>query len=399
MKNILFQLSLALTLIVSLPFVSLADDAETIPYEKLVGVWTVSQNGTNHNLTKAQISEMCGMGLLIHHPDQKTSIYIRIKQDGKLLTSMDVQSKNPCTYDDNQLSCEMEYTAFGKSLGMQPGISHFQKVRDGVYDLTALKPDGKTVDKVQTMYPCSMTIPEAQAWVEANSGPGEIGEKLGETINILEQFTPQIEGGKKKKIELLKKQAKSGDGRAQAGLGTLHLMAAVTNIGVEHDPERGITLLNQAAEKKVASAYVMLGSAYMIPGLAFPKQDFETAYSWYEKAAQTGRGDALNTAGMMLLFGLGTKQDGLQAVEWITRASEQGNPSAHFNLGIIRVFFPKELKQRWKVSLEQDSMTGMMHINLAAEQGHEPSKMMLQFLNQKRHPKLAYPAQAKAKLW
>jgi len=149
----------------------------------------------------------------------------------------------------------------------------------------------------------------------------------------------------------------------------------------------------------VASAYVMLGSAYMIPGFAFPKQDFETAYSWYEKAAQTGRGDALNTAGMMKLFGLGTKQDGIQAVEWITRASELSNPSAHFNLGIIRVFFPKELKQRWKVSLEQDSVTGMMHINLAAEQGHEPSKMMLQFLNNKKHPELAYPAQAKAKLW
>ena len=79
----------------------------------------------------------------------------------------------------------------------------------------------------------------------------------------------------------------------------------------------------------------------------------------------------------MKLFGLGTKQDGPQAVEWMTRAAEQGNPSAHFNLGIIRVFFPEELKQRWKVSLEQDSVTGMMHINLAAEQGHEPSKMML----------------------
>ena len=257
--------------------------------------------------------------------------------------------------------------------------------------MTSFKPDGKTVDKVQTMYPCSMTIPEALAWVEANSGPGEFDEKLGETINTLEQSAPQI--------ELLEKQAKSGDGRAQAGLGTLHLMAAVSEVGVKHDPERGLALLNQAAEKKVASAYVMLGSAYMIPGLAFPKQNFTEAYGWYEKAAQTGRGDALNTAGMMKLFGLGTKQDGPQAVEWITRASEQGNPSAHFNLGIIRVFFPEELKQRWKVSLEQDPVTGMMHINLAAEQGHEPSQMMLQFLNQKRHPKLAYPAQAKAKLW
>ena len=378
---------------------SITASAESIPYEKLVGVWTVSQNGTNHNLTKEQISELCGTVLSIIHPNRNMDNHIRFTQDGKLMMSMDILSKNPCTYADNQLSCEMEFTAFGKSQGMQPGISHFQKVRDGVYDLTALKPDGKTVHQVQTMYPCSMTIPEAQAWVEANSGPGEIDEKLGETINTLEQFTPQIEEGKKKKIELLKKQVKSGDGWAQAGLGTLHLMAAIKNIGVEHDPERGLALLKEAAEKKLVSAYVMLGNANMIPGLAFPKQNYVTAFGWYEKAAQTGRGDALNTAGMMKLFGLGTNQDGPQAVEWLTRASEQGNPSAHFNLGIIRVFFPKELKQRWKVSLEQDPVTGMMHINLAAEQGHEPSQMMLQFLNQKRHPKLAYPAQAKAKLW
>jgi len=54
MKNILFQLSLALTLIVSFSFVILADDAETIPYEKiLVGVWTISQDWGNHDLIKA----------------------------------------------------------------------------------------------------------------------------------------------------------------------------------------------------------------------------------------------------------------------------------------------------------------------------------------------------------
>ena len=399
MKNILIEISLALILIIALPFVSLADAAETIPYEKLVGVWTLSQDGANHNLTKAQVSELCGMGLSIIHPNRKKGIHIRIKRDGKLLMSMDVQSKNPCTYTDNQLSCEMEATSFGKSLGVSQGFFVFQKVRDDVYDLTSLKPNGKTVDKVQTMYPCSMNISEAQSWLEANSGQGEFDEKVGETFNTLEQSTPQIKEGKKKKIESLKKLAKSGDGRAQAGLGILHLMAAIMNLGVEHDPERGLTLLKEAAEKKLVSAYVMLGSANMIPGLAFPKQNFTEAYGWYEKAAQTGRADALNTAGMMKLFGLGTKQDGPQSVEWMTRAAEQGNPSAHFNLGIIRVFFPEELKQRWQVSLKQDPVTGMMHINLAAEQGHEPSQMMLQFLNQKRHPKLAYPAKAKAKLW
>jgi TPR repeat protein/mannose-6-phosphate isomerase-like protein (cupin superfamily) len=394
-----FQL-LILVSITSICFqVSFKAHAETIPYKNLIGVWTASQGGINHDLTDSQAAELCEAVLMIVHPDRHFSIHIRVKKDGELMMSMDVLSMNPCSYANNQFVCEMESTAFGKPMGGGPGFFGFQKIKDGVYDVTALKPDGKTVDQVQTFYPCSMTIPEAQARVEANSGPEEIGEKLVETINTLEKHAPQIEGGKKKKIELLKKQAKSGDGRAQAGLGTLHLMAAVTNIGVEHDPERGITLLNQAAEKKVASAYVMLGSANMIPGFAFPKQDFETAYRWYEKAAKTERADALNTAGMMKLFGLGTKQDGPQAVEWMTLSSKQGNPSAHFNLGIIRVFFPEELKQRWKVSLEQDHVTGMMHINLAAEQGHEPSQKMLQFLNKKRHPKLAYPAQAKAKLW
>ena len=399
LNTTIIPFSLALILIVSPLFVSRAVPADTIPYADLVGVWTVSQNGVNHKLTKEQISELCGMGLSIIHPDRNKGIHIRIKRDGKLFMSMDVQSKSPCTYADNQLSCEMEATSFGKSLGLSPGFFRFRKVWKGVYDVTALKPDGKTVDKVQTMYSCSMNISEAQAWLEANSGPGEFDEKVGETFNTLEQFTPQIEGGKKKKIELLKKQAKSGDGRAQAGLGTLHLMAAVTEIGVEHDPERGLVMLKEAAEKKLVSAYVMLGNANMIPGLAFPKQNFVAAFGWYEKAAQTGRADALNTVGMMKLFGLGTKQDGPQAVEWMTRAAEQGNPSAHFNLGIIRVFFPQDLKKRWKVSLKQDSVIGMMHLNLAAEQKHEPSQMVLQFLNQKQHSELAAPARDRAKQW
>jgi len=387
--------SLALVLIVTSLFVSRVVPAETIPFKDLVGVWTMSQGGPNHDLTHGQVEDLCGMAVLLFHPDRNLGIHMRWQQDDKLMMSMDVQSNTPCTYAENQLSCEMETTSLGKSLGVSPAFFRYSKVRKGVYDATALNPDGKTGEEVQTMYTCSMTIPEAQAWLEANSGPGEIGEKMSDAFDLIEKANSP----KNQKVLALQQKAESGDSQAQAGLGSLYLMAALIELGVEHDPERGIKLLNQAAEKKVASAYVMLGSAYMIPGLAFPKQNFTEAYSWFEKAAQTGRGDALNTAGMMKLFGLGTKQDGIQAIEWITRASELGNPSAHFNLGIIRVFFPKELKQRWKVSLDQDPLMGMMHINLASEQGHEPSKMMLQFLNQKRHPELAYPARAKASLW
>ena len=152
--------SLSLILMVSSLFVSRAVPADTIPFVKLVGVWTLSQGGPNHKLTKAQVSELCGVGLSIIYPDRNKGIHIRFKQDGKLLMSMDVQSKSPCAYADNQLSCEMEANSFGKSLGVSPGFFRFGKVRKGVYDVTALKPDGKTVDTVQTMYSCSIKISE-----------------------------------------------------------------------------------------------------------------------------------------------------------------------------------------------------------------------------------------------
>ena len=68
---------------------SITASAESIPYEKLVGVWTMSQDGANHNLTIAQVFELCGMGLSIIHPDRKVGIHIRLKHGGKLMMSMD----------------------------------------------------------------------------------------------------------------------------------------------------------------------------------------------------------------------------------------------------------------------------------------------------------------------
>ena len=180
LNTTIIPFSLALIFIVSPLFVSRAVTAETIPLKDLVGVWTMTQGGPNHNLTKAQVSELCGIVLSIIHPDRNMDNYIRFTQDGKLVMSLDVLSKNPCTYADNQLTCEMEFTALGKSHGVQPGITHFQKVRGGVYDLTSFKPDGKTVDTVQTMYPCSRRIPEALAWVKSNSESGELGEQIKE---------------------------------------------------------------------------------------------------------------------------------------------------------------------------------------------------------------------------
>ena len=89
MKSILntsifpFTLALALVLIVSSIFVSRDFPADTIPFKDLAGVWTASQGGPNHNLSKAQISQLCGMVLSIIHPDRNMDNHIRFMQDGK----------------------------------------------------------------------------------------------------------------------------------------------------------------------------------------------------------------------------------------------------------------------------------------------------------------------------
>ena len=405
-----------------LSLISITASAESIPYEKLVGLWTVSQNGVNHNLTKAQVSELCGMVFSIIHPNLNMDNHIRFTQDGKLLMSMDVLSKEPCTYADNQLSCEMEYPAFGKSQGIQPGITHFQKVRDGVYDVTALKPDGKTVHQVQTMYPCSMTILEALTWLETHSGPGEVGEKMEEGLELLEKAAPkilekafeslpdlyqQIESGVKsnnKKIEFLKKNAEAGDGHALAGLGILKLMSIIMPTGVENDPQGGLSKLKEAAELQAVTAYVMLATVNML-AMAKLKQDFGTAARWLEKAELEQRADARNALGMFKLFGLGVEQDGEEAVKLLTLSAQQGDASAHFNLGIIHVFYAQELMQKLGISLEQNLTKGMMHLKFASEKAsssdklHENAVQVWNFLSRHQHPELLEPSREMSRKW
>ena len=86
-------------------------------------------------------------------------------------------------------------------------LSHQGKKRwrvDGVHDCVGC----------QTIYPCSITIPEAQAWLETNSGPGEIGEKMDGGFDLIEKaisFRKWRHSSKKPSVQ------------AQAGLGSLHL--------------------------------------------------------------------------------------------------------------------------------------------------------------------------------
>ena len=62
-------------------------------------------------------------------------------------------------------------------------------------------------------------------------------------------------------------------------------------------------------------------------------QDDAQAVEWYTKAAEQGVGDAQNNLGLMYGNGKGVPQDDAQAVFWYTKAAEQGYASAQNNLG------------------------------------------------------------------
>ena len=68
--------------------INFSASAETIPYKNLVGVWTSSQRGVNHDLTDAQVFELCGSVFSIVHPDCHFSILIRANKDGKLFRNL-----------------------------------------------------------------------------------------------------------------------------------------------------------------------------------------------------------------------------------------------------------------------------------------------------------------------
>ena len=68
--------------------INFSASAETIPYKNLVGVWTSSQRGVNHDLTDAQVSELNASVFSIVHPDRHFSIHIRANKDGKLFRNL-----------------------------------------------------------------------------------------------------------------------------------------------------------------------------------------------------------------------------------------------------------------------------------------------------------------------
>ena len=152
----------ALILLFTTPLFSRLEAIDPIAYEELVGVWTYTQNGFDHNLPEEPVLDLCKTIISINYPDSHVGFHIRLKFFDQEV-GVNVHSLEPCTFADNVWSCrvESEESKEGKRT-----LTLYEKVRKNVYDVSALKPDGKTVSKEQTIYACPIKITDVQKWIE-----------------------------------------------------------------------------------------------------------------------------------------------------------------------------------------------------------------------------------------
>ena len=107
-------------------------------------------------------------------------------------------------------------------------------------------------------------------------------------------------------------------------------------VGFEQDVPRGLAIMEQAASAGSLLALHNLAYVYDI-GLYRVPQDKEKAIAYYRKAAIGGFAGSQNNYGWRLYEGNGVKKNITEAVYWITRAVEQGEPFAYGSLASIMI--------------------------------------------------------------
>lgn len=74
------------------------------------------------------------------------------------------------------------------------------------------------------------------------------------------------------------------------------------------------------------------------------KKDYTEAKNWFSKAAEQGQAKAQFNLGVLYFNGQGVKQDYFKAAEWHQKAAEQGYADAQYNLAKI-YYLGKGVKQ------------------------------------------------------
>jgi Sel1 repeat len=140
------------------------------------------------------------------------------------------------------------------------------------------------------------------------------------------------------------KLALSGDKDASYILGKRYLDGLD---GQKKDIQKALRWLNKAADLGNPSACHLLGVTYRdaTPEI---KQNLKLAFSYFLRGAKLGFSGSQNNVGWAYYKGNGTDKNLYEAVYWITKAAEQGEPFGYGSLAEIRfhenIFIPDDVE-------------------------------------------------------
>ena len=92
------------------------------------------------------------------------------------------------------------------------------------------------------------------------------------------------------------------------------------------------------------------------------EQDYEKAFTYWERSAAMGNMDAQFRVGFCYFYGIGVKQDYSNAAVWFTKAAEQGEKGAQYNLGVM---------YENGIGVRQDYVKAVQYYQISADQGNE----------------------------
>lgn len=119
------------------------------------------------------------------------------------------------------------------------------------------------------------------------------------------------------------------------------------------DDEEDMKLLIEAGARGSVEAQRHLGACYAT-GDWIGEKDAVKAVEWYTKAAEQGHAESQYDLGFMLLMGEGAERNTLKGMQWLVQAAEQRNDSACellvdiYEEGMFGVASDAEQAKHWK---------------------------------------------------
>ncbi|MGV3757439.1 MAG: tetratricopeptide repeat protein [Verrucomicrobiota bacterium] len=152
---------------------------------------------------------------------------------------------------------------------------------------------------------------------------------IGQALNIFSDT-------RKKELAALwyQRGADKGDVSSQAAVG----WALFTGQGVRQDPEKGLKITLELAEKGHAGMMYTLGRYYADEGLPVRSplpRDLPKAMMWYRKAAQAGQTSAMEMLGQHLLEDARDAATEQEGAKWLQQAAATGLSSAKTKLALL----------------------------------------------------------------